>query len=120
MPDANEQDRPLDRYDAALAEIRAFVDEREWAQFHDPKNLAMAVASEAGELLSELRWVEGAQADAYCRDPETRGPIADEIADVAVCLFMLADRIDLDLFEAIRGKIAKNHKKYPADEWRGR
>lgn len=116
MPDAKEQDR----YDKAMTDIRAFVAEREWEPFHDPKNLAMAVASEAGELLSELRWVRSDEADAHCHDPEARKAIADEIADVAVCLFMLADRIELDLFQVIKSKMAKNREKYPVDDWRGR
>ena len=110
----------MDRYDAVLEDLRAFVKEREWSQFHDPKNLSMAVASEAGELLSELRWVEGAEADAYCSDPETRQGVVDEICDVAVCLLMLADRINLDLLPAIHEKMKKNRAKYPTSEWRGK
>ncbi|HJL03891.1 MAG TPA: nucleotide pyrophosphohydrolase [Polyangiaceae bacterium LLY-WYZ-15_(1-7)] len=109
-----------DRYEAMLEDIRAFVREREWEPFHDPKNLAMAVASEAGELLSELRWVPGDEADAHCRDPAHREAIADEIADVAATLFMLADRIGLDLPAAVHAKMEKNRAKYPVEEWRGR
>lgn len=109
-----------DRLDRMLEDIRAFVRERDWEQFHDPKNLAMAVASEAGELLAELRWVKGEESDAHCRQEPHRGRIADEIADVAVTLLMLADRIDLDLAEAVAAKMQKNRAKYPADEWRGR
>jgi len=109
-----------DRWDRVLADVRAFVAEREWEPFHDPKNLAMAVASEAGELLSELRWIPGDEADAHCRSDEHRQAIADEIADVAVTLTMLADRVGLDLLEAMHAKLVKNREKYPADEWRGR
>jgi len=110
----------MDRLDELLEDIRAFVAEREWEPFHDPKNLAMAVVSEAGELAAELRWVEGAKSDAHCRDPAHRQAVADEIADVAITLLMLADRIDLDLPEACRSKLQKNREKYPVDEWRGR
>lgn len=106
--------------DEMLAEIRAFVAERQWEPFHDPKNLAMAVASEAGELLSELRWVAGEEADAHCRDPEARVRVADEVADVAITLLMLVDRIGLDLPAEVRRKLAKNAEKYPVEEWRGR
>ncbi|MEM7605227.1 MAG: nucleotide pyrophosphohydrolase [Myxococcota bacterium] len=101
------------RWDAVIADIRSFVDERDWSQFHDPKNLAMAVASEAGELLSELRWIEGADSDAHCASPEHRQAIVDEVADIAVCVLMLADRIGLDLPAAIHAKMAKNRQKYP-------
>lgn len=110
----------MDRYDAVLEDLGAFVKERDWAQFHDPKNLAMAVASEAGELLSELRWIESSASDAYCKDPETRQGVVDEICDVAVCLLMLSERIDLDLLPAIHEKMKKNRAKYPTSEWRGK
>lgn len=114
------KDTPDDRWSKVLADVRAFVAEREWEPFHDPKNLAMAVASEAGELLSELRWIEGADADAHCRDPEHRQAVIDEIADVAITLAMLAERVGVDLPEAMHAKLVKNRAKYPADEWRGR
>lgn len=110
----------MDRLDFILAELREFVTERDWHRYHDPKNLAMAVASEAGELLSELRWVDGGDADAHCRAEASRARVADEIADVAITLLMLADRIDLDLPAAIAAKMEKNRAKYPAEAWRGR
>ena len=103
-----------------LKDIRAFVNEREWEPFHDPKNLAMAVASEAGELLSELRWIPGREADDHCRAAEHRQAIADEIADVAITLTMLAERVGLDLPAAMHAKLVKNRAKYPVEEWRGR
>jgi NTP pyrophosphatase (non-canonical NTP hydrolase) len=106
--------------DQLLEDIRRFVSERDWDRFHDPKNLAMAVASEAGELLSELRWVPSDKADAWCEDPDNRARVADEIADVAITLTMLADRVGIDLAEAMRAKLAKNEAKYPAADWRGR
>ena len=68
--------------DELRAELRAFVAARDWQQFHDPKNLAMLVASEAGELLAEYRWVQSDEADAHSRDPATRERIAAEVADV--------------------------------------
>jgi NTP pyrophosphatase (non-canonical NTP hydrolase) len=103
-----------------IGEIRKFVADREWAQFHDPKNLSMAVASEAGELLAEYRWVENEQADAVSRDPAARERIAAEIADVGISLLMLADRIGLDLIAAMRAKLEKNALKYPVESSRGR
>lgn len=109
-----------DRLDLMLQEIRAFVADREWEPFHDPKNLAMAVASEAGELLSELRWIEGAASDAHCRSEEHREAIEDEVADVLVTLLMFADRVGIDLLSAVQKKMKKNAAKYPAEAWRGR
>jgi dCTP diphosphatase len=110
----------MDRLDAMLDDIRAFVRERDWEKFHDPKNLAMCVASEAGELVAELRWVRGEEADAFCRDDENRARIAAEIADVTIGVLMLADRIDLDLPAAVHEKLKAIREKYPTGDWYGR
>ncbi len=110
---------PPDRLDALLEALRAFSREREWEAFHDPKNLAMAIASEAGELLSELRWIPSEEADAHCHGA-SRAPIADEIGDVLITTLMLCDRIGLDPIEAARAKLAKNALKYPKERARGR
>jgi NTP pyrophosphatase (non-canonical NTP hydrolase) len=110
----------MSELDAVLEEIRAFVREREWEPFHDPKNLAMAVASEAGELAAELRWVRSEEADAWAKDPAQRARLADEIADVAITTLMLADRVGLDLPTIMRAKLAKNRAKYPVEQARGR
>ena len=101
-------------------DIREFVAERDWNQFHDPKNLAMAIASEAGELLSELRWVDGESADAHCRTSPQGDRVADELADITICLLMMADRMDLDLPTRVHEKLKKIREKYPAEEWAGR
>jgi dCTP diphosphatase len=88
---------------AALhTELRAFVAERDWAQFHDPKNLAMLVGSEAGELLAEYRWVRNEDADVHSREPAARARIAAEIGDVGIALLLLCDRIGLDPVQAMR------------------
>ena len=106
--------------DSIVAALRQFVAERDWSQFHDPKNLAMLVASEAGELVAEYRWVRGDEADAHSRAPEPRARIAAEVADVAIALLLLCDRIGLDLTEAIADKLAKNTARYPVEKSRGR
>lgn len=106
--------------DDVREQLREFVRERDWAQFHDPKNLVMALVSEAGELAAELRWVKSDEADDACRAPELRARVADEVADVAICLVLLADRLGLDLAGEMTRKIAKNRQKYPADASRGR
>jgi dCTP diphosphatase len=100
--------------------LRTFVRERDWEQFHDPKNLAMAVASEAGELAAELRWVKNDASDAWCREPENRQRLADEVADVLITTLMLADRAGLDPAQVIRDKMEKNGIKYPVARARGR
>src|SRR3954464_534066 len=97
------------------AALRAFTAARDWTQFHDPKNLAMLLASETGELVAEYRWVRGADADAHSRAPEPRARIADEIADVGIALLLLCDRIGLDLTQAIDDKLVKNAARYPVD-----
>jgi dCTP diphosphatase len=106
--------------DELRAELRAFVAARDWQQFHDPKNLAMLVASEAGELLAEYRWVQSAEADAHSRDPATRERIAAEVADVGIGLLLLCERIGLDFVEVMRAKVAKNAERYPVEGARGR
>ncbi len=100
--------------------LRAFVAERDWAQFHDPKNLAMLLASEAGELVAEYRWVPGEAADAHSRAEPARGRIADEVGDVGLALVLLCDRIGLDLVEAMAAKLERNRARYPAAASRGR
>jgi dCTP diphosphatase len=110
----------MDRLEAVVKELRAFVAEREWAQFHDPKNLAMAVASEAGELLAEYRWVSNAEADSYSRKEEHRKLISAEAADVGIALLLFCDRIGLDLIDAIKEKVIQNRRNYPVEQSRGR
>jgi len=103
-----------------LTKLRQFVAARDWSQFHDPKNLAMLLASEAGELVAEYRWVKGDDADAHSQRPEPRARIAAEIADVGIALLLLCDRIGLDLGQAIADKLAANEARYPPDKSRGR
>lgn len=98
-----------------MEEIRTFVAERDWEPFHDPKNLAMAVVSEAGELAAELRWVPSEQADTFANREDVRGRIEDEAADVAITLLMFCDRVGIDLSSAMRAKLEKNRLKYPVE-----
>jgi dCTP diphosphatase len=103
-----------DALDALIEELRRFSRDREWGRFHDPKNLSMLVASEAGELLQLFRWVPNDAADAFAATPENRARVAEELADVAIGVLLLADRVGLDLPAAIRAKIRRNGEKYPA------
>jgi dCTP diphosphatase len=80
----------------------------------------MLVASEAGELLAEYRWVRGDEADARSQEPEARARVAAEVADVGLGLLLLCDRIGLDLVDAMKEKLAKNAARYPVASSRGK
>jgi len=105
--------------DRIVSRLRAFTSERDWDQFHDPKNLAMLLASEAGELTGLLRWVGNAEADAFVRSPEHRAEVEAEVADVAIALLLFCDRAGIELWRAVEAKIEKNAEKYPAELSRG-
>ena len=99
------------------ADIRAFRDARDWKQFHNPKELAVAITAEAGELLQHFVWQDHAQSER--RVTERREDIASEVADVAILLFELADNSAIDLAAAIRAKLARNEERYPVDKAKG-
>jgi len=99
--------------------IADFVAERDWEQFHDPKNLSMAIAIEAAELMEHFQWLRNDQMDEAMSDDQ-RDQIADELADVAAFLLSLANVLGTDLSAAIERKMSKNAVKYPAEEFRGR
>ena len=106
---------------AALREAMArFVAERDWGQFHSPKNLAMALAAEAAELMEHFLWIDNDGSRALVRDPAVLEQVADELADVAGVVFALCNALDLDLSDIFLRKMAKNERKYPADKSRGR
>jgi NTP pyrophosphatase (non-canonical NTP hydrolase) len=97
--------------------LRAFADARDWEQFHSPKNLAMALAAEAGELLEHFQWLtESASASLPA---EQRAEVALELADVLLYLVLLADKLGIDLADAAARKIELNERRYPAAEVRG-
>ena len=103
-----------------VEELRHFVAERDWRQFHDPKNLAMLLASEAGELLAEYRGVRSEKADEFSREPDARQRIVNEIGDVGIALLLLCDRTGIDLQTAMRDKLARNRQRYPVEHSKGR
>jgi dCTP diphosphatase len=88
--------------------LRQFVSERDWGQFHDPKNLAMLLASEVGELVAEYRWVTGAAADEHSRAAGPRARIAAEIGDAGIALLLLCERTGIDLVQAMSEKLERN------------
>lgn len=103
--------------EALTAEIRAFRDARDWLQFHNPKELAVAITAEAGELLQHFVWQDAAQSEQRVKD--RRAEIESEIADVAILLFELADNSGIDLAAAMRAKLARNEERYPVAKARG-
>ncbi|MCJ7452070.1 MAG: nucleotide pyrophosphohydrolase [Steroidobacteraceae bacterium] len=97
--------------------LRRFAAERDWDQFHSPRNLAAALSVEAAELLEPFQWLT----DEQSRDlsPEARAAVEQELADVLLYLVRLADKLDVDLASAARAKIARNAVKYPVEKARG-
>jgi dCTP diphosphatase len=100
--------------------VNAFVDERDWHQFHSPKNLAMSLAIEAAELMEHFQWLSLDASRALRNKPEQLAAIGEELADVLCYALAMANELGLDLATAIRAKIRKNEQKYPADQYRGR
>ncbi len=102
------------------ARVLAFVRERDWEQFHSPKNLSMALAAEAGELMEHFLWATPETSRAVAADGAKRGKIADELADVVIYALEFANATGLDVAAAIEAKMAANAKKYPVEKARGR
>ncbi|GID26860.1 nucleotide pyrophosphohydrolase [Paractinoplanes brasiliensis] len=99
--------------------VRAFAREREWERFHTPKNLAMALGGEVGELLAELQWLTPEQASAVMSDPELGPRVRAEIGDVTIYLVRLADVLGIDLVEAAVEKLEEAGRRYPVEAARG-
>jgi len=97
--------------------LREFAAERDWERFHTPKNLAMALAAESGELLEVFQWLT--EAESLALAPKAKAAAAEEIADVLLYLVRLADVLHIDLDDAARRKLALNAERYPADKARG-
>ena len=100
--------------------VNAFVDRRDWHQFHSPKNLAMSLAIEAAELMEHFQWISTEESRKITEQPEQISQVADELADVFCYLLAMANELNLDLSTAVRNKMAKNEQKYPADQFQGR
>ena len=103
--------------EALKQKLREFAQERDWDQFHSPKNLVMALSVEVAELVEHFQWLT--QAQSRITEPEKREQIRQEIGDVLIYLVRLADKLDIDPLQAARDKIDINHRKYPADRVRG-
>lgn len=97
--------------------IQAFVDARDWRQFHNAKDLSVAIAAEAGELMQHFVWQQDGQIED--RVAKRREEIASEIADVGILLFELADNLGFQLGDVMAEKIARNEERYPVEKARG-
>jgi NTP pyrophosphatase (non-canonical NTP hydrolase) len=110
--------------DTTLAQLKervqAFARERDWEQFHSPKNLSMALAAEAAELMEHYLWLDGPASHALGEDPVKRAKIEEELADVVIYALEFANVTGIGLAEAIAHKMARNAEKYPVEKARGR
>jgi len=98
--------------------LRLFADERDWEQFHTPKNLAMALSVEVAEIVEHFQWLTAEESRRLSR--EKRQQLRDEIGDVLIYLASLADKFGIDPIDAAADKVEKNRKKYPAQQVRGK
>jgi dCTP diphosphatase len=101
---------------ALASALQTFADERDWNSFHSPKNLAMALTGEVGELVELFQWLTEDESHRVGQDPATARAVRDELADVLMFLVRLASVLDVDIDEAVRQKLAANAQKYPAGD----
>ena len=100
--------------------VQEFVDQREWEQFHDPKNLSMSIAIEAAELLEHFQWLRSDQLAEVGEDRVAMAGIEEELADVFCYVLSFASAMGIDLCAALESKMAKNRQKYPVEKFKGR
>ena len=99
-------------------EVLSFVRERDWEQFHTPKNLSMSIAIEAAELMEHFQWLSAAESQNLETDKQQA--VSEELSDIVIYALSMANALHLDLAGAIRAKMAKNIRKYPSDKVRGK
>ncbi len=117
MPELNDSNATV----AALRErVLAFVRERDWEQFHSPKNLSMALSAEAAELMEHFLWATPEESRNVAADPAKRAKIAEELADVVIYALEFANMTGLDVAACIEAKMAANALKYPVEKAKGR
>jgi dCTP diphosphatase len=105
--------------DDLVKAVLAFRDQRDWRQFHNPKDLAISITLEAAELLEHFQWKTAGEVTAFVASEENRKRVGEEMADVLILLISLADAVGLDLMESARAKLRENARKYPVDRARG-
>ena len=99
--------------------VESFVDERDWKQFHSPKNLAMALSVEVSELMELFQWLDLKQTKEVMKSGEVREKALDEIADIFIYLLAFCNSNNIDIRDALMKKMKKNNEKYPADKFKG-
>jgi NTP pyrophosphatase (non-canonical NTP hydrolase) len=104
-------------FDELKNRLRQFANERDWDQFHSPKNLSMALIAEAAELVEHFQWLTEEQSAKL--PPDKKREVELELADIFVYLVRLSDKLNVDLFAAVQDKMKMNEVKYPADQVRG-
>ncbi|MEM6330515.1 MAG: nucleotide pyrophosphohydrolase [Planctomycetota bacterium] len=117
--------KPPQRDDATtVAELKqivaTFVDERDWRQFHSPKNLSMALAIEASELMEHFQWIDADASRLISADEQKFSAVGEELADVIGYAMAMANELGIDISSTVRAKMVKNAQKYPAEEFRGK
>lgn len=100
--------------------VEEFVDQREWQQFHDPKNLSMSIAIEAAELMEHFQWLRSGQLSDLEEDRVAMAAIEEELADVFCYVLSFASAMGIDLCAALESKMVKNKEKYPVEKFKGR
>lgn len=103
--------------DSIRKRLREFAQDRDWSQFHSPKNLVMALVGEVGELVEEFQWLTEDESRRLSEDRKAR--VQEELADVQTYLIMIAEKLGIDLLSAVDQKISQNEAKYPVDKARG-
>ena len=111
--------KPLIEIDGLSAALKQFAKDRDWHQFHSPKNLVMALTGEVGELTEIFQWMTEEQSRSATSDAKTTQQIKDELADVMLYLIRLSSVLGIDMNEAVTQKLQRNAEKYPADKVRG-
>ena len=100
--------------------VREFVDQRDWQQFHAPKNISMAMAIEVAELMEHFQWISVEQSRMIADDADKKTAVGEELADVICYGLALANEMNIDIASALNQKMVKNRQKYPAETFKGR
>ena len=118
MPKQNSENTvPIESLESLRDRLREFALERDWDQYHTPKNLSMALIAEAAELVEHFQWVDGEQS--HLLEDKTRQSVEEELADILIYLVRISDKLHVDLYQAVARKIKINGRKYPAALVRG-
>jgi len=110
--------------DTTLADLKELVkefrDQRDWEQFHTPQNLSMSIAIEAAELMEEFQWLTPRESRQLQEDEARLARLGEELADIIIYALSFANSLNIDIASAVRDKLARNARKYPEDEYRGK